>query len=96
MQINKGTNTIGSFDKKQKDTTDIISTVTTYKIEAKAPLFLLIWTITGVYPIVRMMKLKQIPLNWTHVVNSFTPILAFVFSILSLQFNWQIECFEIE
>ena len=74
MQINKGTNTIGSFDKKQKDTTNIISTVITYKIEAKAPagtyelllwtdwftrcgvpLFLLIWTITGVYPIVRMM-----------------------------------------
>ena len=47
MQINKGTNTIGSFDKKQKDTTNIISTVTTYKIEAKAPAGtyeLLLWT----------------------------------------------------
>ena len=74
MQINKGTNTIGSFDKKQKDTTNIISTVTAYKIEAKLPVgtyelllwtdwatrcgvpsFLLIWTITAVYPIARMM-----------------------------------------
>ena len=48
MKINKGTDTIGSFDKKQKDTTNIISTVTAYKIEAKASAGtyeLLLWTI---------------------------------------------------